>query len=150
MISKRILKNKPILSNLVNRLRLLQYRSSCFIRTFIFFVVLIKSFSTFRQFTIDRVRPKNNTIYDQEELGLLDFIPLKVLQDGKTIMKQHKAIICGLTRDNAKELPSVIKYIERTGSLFQDYRVIMFENDSNDTTKEILSEWALLNNSCSE
>jgi Cryptococcal mannosyltransferase 1 len=92
---------------------------------------------------MDRVRPKHAT---NEELGLLDFLPPKILNDGKMEMKQHKVIICGLARDNAEELPTLIKYIEGTGSMFQDYRVIIFENDSKDGTKDILNDWVVHNN----
>ena len=57
-----------------------------------------------------------------------------------------KIIICGISRDNARELPSVIKNIEKSGKSFEDYRVVIFENDSKDGTKTILDEWGMINN----
>lgn len=54
----------------------------------------------------------------------------------------HKVVFCGITRDNAPELPVVMESMENTGNRFLDYRVIIFENDSKDGTKEILKKWA--------
>lgn len=62
---------------------------------------------------------------------------------GKDRMSQYKVVICGISRDNAGELP--IQHIEATGELFQDYRVIVFENDSTDGTRELLQQWQASN-----
>src|SRR5665213_549960 len=80
-----------------------------------------------------------------EHLGCLDILDPKALEAGSQEMRQHKVVIAGITRDNANELPTVIKYIERTGQTFQDYRVVLFENDSTDGTKEILKKWGTKN-----
>jgi hypothetical protein len=39
----------------------------------------------------------------------------------------------------------MIKNIEFIGSNFKDYKVIIFENDSSDGTKELLSQWQMKN-----
>jgi len=76
-----------------------------------------------------------------ERLDMLDNLNLLQLENGKIEMSKHKVVICGISRDNAKELPEVMKYIEYTGKNFKDYRVIIFENDSKDRTKNILKNW---------
>lgn len=63
---------------------------------------------------------------------------------GRKIMLKHKVVICGISRDNADQLP--IEEIEETGKLFEDYRVIVFENDSTDGTKDLLNQWKNKNN----
>lgn len=78
---------------------------------------------------------------EYEKLSLLDNLSWIHLLNGKIEMSKHKVVICGISRDNAKELPQVMKYIEYTGKNFKDYRVIIFENDSQDRTKEILKNW---------
>lgn len=65
----------------------------------------------------------------------------KELTIGKKELSEHKVIICGITRDNGRELPHVIKHIKNTAKLFKDYKVIIFENDSTDSTKKILHNW---------
>jgi len=60
-------------------------------------------------------------------------------------MKETKVIICGLAKDDADILPLTIARIEKTGSLFQDYRVIVYENDSQDSTPDLLNKWAAAN-----
>jgi hypothetical protein len=60
-------------------------------------------------------------------------------------MSRQRAVIAGLARDNAHILPLTIARIERQGSYFQDYRVVLYENDSTDTTRWLLQAWAARN-----
>ncbi len=64
---------------------------------------------------------------------------------GYRTMKQSRVVICGLARDCAGALPAMMKRMEETGHLFQDYAIVVFENDSNDETRDILKEWAAKN-----
>jgi len=57
-------------------------------------------------------------------------------------MGRHRAVFCGITRDDGDILPLTIRRIQRAGRLFQDYRVVVFENDSADRTPQILADWA--------
>ena len=50
-------------------------------------------------------------------------------------------VVCGIVRDAEKGLRNNIPVIKNVISKFADYRVIMFENDSKDRTKELLKEW---------
>lgn len=61
---------------------------------------------------------------------------------GLEVTKNKKVIFAGIVRDNAPELPRVIRYIENSAKLFKDYRIVIFENDSSDGTDQILLEWA--------
>lgn len=56
-------------------------------------------------------------------------------------MIEQKVIICGVCKDVEKRLPHSIKIVEKIGSLFEDYKVIVFENNSEDLTKEVLFDW---------
>ena len=56
-------------------------------------------------------------------------------------MKNVSLVICGITRNDAETLPLTIRRIEKTGSLFRDYRVVVFENDSTDQTPDLLRRW---------
>lgn len=51
---------------------------------------------------------------------------------GKTI------VICGLVRDAAQNLDQTLSRVYNLVYLFKDYRIIILENDSKDTTREIL------------
>ncbi|MDR2691544.1 MAG: glycosyltransferase [Dysgonamonadaceae bacterium] len=68
-------------------------------------------------------------------------------------MKQYKGksnkfisesaiIICGIVRNCGKNLKRNIRIIDKICDLAQDYRVVVFENDSTDNTKQILTDWA--------
>jgi hypothetical protein len=80
-----------------------------------------------------------------ERVALLDSLDKEDLQMGKDEMLKHKVIIVGITRDNAKEFPSMVRHIENVGGFFQDYRVVLIENDSKDGTKKNLALWQLDN-----
>ena len=60
-------------------------------------------------------------------------------------MKRASLIICGITRNDGETLPLTIRRIEKTGSLFGDYRVVVFENDSTDQTPTLLRQWEAQN-----
>ncbi len=53
----------------------------------------------------------------------------------------QKVIICGVCKDVASRLPYTITIMEKIGSLFRDYRVVVYENNSSDTTPNILKAW---------
>ena len=50
-------------------------------------------------------------------------------------------IICGIVRNAADGLKRNIPAVDQICSRFKDYRVVIFENDSTDGTKEILRDW---------
>ena len=58
---------------------------------------------------------------------------------------QQKVILCGVCRDVEKKLPVSMKIMEKIGSLFVDYRIIVYENNSNDSTPQMLKKWAKAN-----
>jgi len=80
-----------------------------------------------------------------ETVSSLDFIDNKILSLGEEEMKKHKVVFAGISRDNAPHLANVMNHIEYIGRHFDDYRVIIFENDSRDATKLILNLWQLIN-----
>ena len=64
---------------------------------------------------------------------------------GHRRMAGQTVVICGLARDVAWLLPFTIARIERLGAMFADYRVVIYENDSRDDTKQLLTAWAARN-----
>ena len=60
---------------------------------------------------------------------------------GKERVKNKKIIFCGCIRNSASELCSNIPTIEKICSFFEDYRIIIVENNSTDNTKEVLKKW---------
>lgn len=61
---------------------------------------------------------------------------------GRRRMRSTSVAICGLARSIAGVLPRTMARIERVGEMFGDYRVIIVENDSCDTTPAQLIEWS--------
>ncbi|MBD3672066.1 MAG: glycosyltransferase family 2 protein [Planctomycetaceae bacterium] len=60
---------------------------------------------------------------------------------GYARMKNARVVICGLTRNTSRYLPQTIQRIEALGEQFQDYRVVIYENDSIDNTLSMLTDW---------
>lgn len=56
-----------------------------------------------------------------------------------------KVLICGVCRDVESRLPYSILIAEEIGSLFQDYRVVLYENNSKDKTTDIMDNWTSRN-----
>ncbi len=80
-----------------------------------------------------------------EKMEALNVIPEENLILGKQEIRKHKAIFAGIARDNGAHLPVMMRHIEALGELFEDYRVVIFENDSHDATKLLLHLWKLVN-----
>ena len=51
-------------------------------------------------------------------------------------------VVCSIVRNAGKGLKRNIPVIERICQCFSRYEVVVFENDSTDNTKEVLTEWA--------
>lgn len=64
------------------------------------------------------------------------------IHQGKIRMRAKTAVLAGLARDVAAILPYTIVRMENIGSMFADYRIVIYENDSADGTKDILRAWA--------
>ena len=64
---------------------------------------------------------------------------------GAEIAKTKKVIITGLLRDTEDNIPFIIKKVEAVGKLFDDYAVLIVENNSKDKTRELLLAWAKKN-----
>jgi len=60
---------------------------------------------------------------------------------GRAVMSRNSVALCGLARDCAKNLQAVIPQLERLGGAFYNYKVIVVENDSQDRTASVLSDW---------
>ncbi|MCH9631311.1 MAG: hypothetical protein S4CHLAM37_13330 [Chlamydiia bacterium] len=73
---------------------------------------------------------------------LILLFPLTKNLNGEEVLIPHKVIICGIGKNIATPLPQVIKSIEKIGSLFIDYKVAIYENNSSDSTKDQLRNWS--------
>ncbi len=62
-----------------------------------------------------------------------------------TFCGKEKILICGICRDVENALPNMKKNVERLGGVFDDYRVVIYENNSRDRTAQMLENWAVEN-----
>jgi hypothetical protein len=67
------------------------------------------------------------------------------VERGRGRMGETSAVICGICRDVRQFLPRMAARIERLGGMFRDYRVVLYENDSVDATREFLGDWRARN-----
>lgn len=61
-------------------------------------------------------------------------------QDVSKKMKQYNVIFGGACRTVEPNIQNVLNHIARCGKKFNDYAVVIYENDSSDKTREILNE----------
>lgn len=60
-------------------------------------------------------------------------------------IKNEKVLICGVCKNVAPFLDKMKQNIESLGKVFKDYKVIVYENNSTDNTKDLLKRWANIN-----
>jgi len=87
-------------------------------------------------------------LYDDDKYNNIqlkkDDYPNKVFEDiekGKKIAQNKTIAICGLCRNTEGSLKKMKKKLVNIGEKFKDYEIIIFENDSNDNTRNLLKEW---------
>lgn len=59
--------------------------------------------------------------------------------------REQNVLICGVCRNVEYAVPNTIKNIEKLGSCFSNYNVIIYENNSTDQTVNLLSQWTKTN-----
>ena len=60
--------------------------------------------------------------------------------DNKNKMKNYNVIFAGTTKNTELYIKNVLNYIDKCGEKFKSYIVIIYENDSDDKTRDILIE----------
>jgi len=73
-------------------------------------------------------------------------LPIEAIRDeGRKTMANSSVAICGLARDCAVNLGTLIPQVERLGSAFRSHRIIVVENDSKDDTGPVIGSWSRQN-----
>jgi hypothetical protein len=72
---------------------------------------------------------------------ILTVIILPYFYDYINYKKYNKVIICGCARDVEKYLSKILIKIDDITKLFNDYYIIIYENDSKDNTQQILLDY---------
>jgi hypothetical protein len=63
------------------------------------------------------------------------------VDSGKKILLNKTILFCGICRNVADVIERNILCMQRTGSMFKDYSIFLYENDSTDNTVEILNRY---------
>lgn len=86
---------------------------------------------------------RKNYIFDQTGLSYrkYTFMQQEQVEIGKKKLRQATLIVCGIVRNCAQGLAKHIPAINLLCDIAKEYHVIIFENDSTDDTKQILSDW---------
>jgi hypothetical protein len=66
-------------------------------------------------------------------------------EKGVTKMKKSKIVFSGLCRNVEEHIDKNIQLLLESGSYYEDYRVVIFENDSTDRSREIIKVWTQKN-----
>ncbi len=70
----------------------------------------------------------------------------KNINIGKEIANDSKIVICSLARNVSLIFEKSKKRIEYIGKNFKEYKIVIFENDSSDNSRELLKNWSYSNN----
>lgn len=66
-------------------------------------------------------------------------------QRGEQHARRSRIVFCGLCRDIESHVSKNLSFLELLGAHFQDYRIVLFENDSKDRTHSLIAERAVQN-----
>jgi hypothetical protein len=64
------------------------------------------------------------------------------VEEGRNIIKNKKVVIYGLARDVSGVIESGLNIVSGLGKGFEDYKIVIFENDSSDNTRDIIKSRA--------
>ncbi|MEM9303939.1 MAG: hypothetical protein AAGE01_17625 [Pseudomonadota bacterium] len=64
------------------------------------------------------------------------------VREGQRRMAERRVLICGIARNIAATFERTHGWLERLGQAFDDYRIFVFESDSDDATPQLLQAWA--------
>lgn len=67
------------------------------------------------------------------------------VKKGKNRIANSSVVIYALCRDNEKRYEKSKDLLETLGKQFKDYDIVLFENDSKDSTRSLLKEWVSSN-----
>jgi hypothetical protein len=62
------------------------------------------------------------------------------IEQGAKICSTKTILFCGIARNVGEKLQRNIDCLHKTGELFKDYRIFIYENDSTDNTAQILMD----------
>jgi hypothetical protein len=82
--------------------------------------------------------PFNSIIKDKEFINNAN--------KGRSIALNSKVAICCLVRNNSKIFEKSKARIEYIAKHFKEYKIIIFENDSTDNSRELVENWSNINN----
>lgn len=80
------------------------------------------------------------SLWNEKEKEILDLYQSKVSL-GYELMATKKVIFAGIGHNIEKSITHMIRNVECAGAYFDDYHVILYENDSTDKTKQFLGAW---------
>jgi hypothetical protein len=93
-----------------------------------------------RIYTDTFIELDNLTLPKLSDQEISQFIE-KQVEPGKKKAARSRIVFGALARDVTSTLDGMKTKIQGLGSLFKDYRVVIFENDSTDGTRRLLQQW---------
>lgn len=73
------------------------------------------------------------------EVNIIDYY--KTVKKGYKKMREINIVMCGLCKDIENSLPKFIKRMNKLSKYFKQFKIVIFENDSKDDTRQILLKW---------
>ena len=96
----------------------------------------------------------HSELYTEPEISLNELIEKNIIskkykskiekqvKEGKENVKDKKIVMGFLLKNSFVHISSMQEKIKKIGKHFKDYKVVLFENDSSDGTRDILNDWS--------
>ena len=98
---------------------------------------------------INFIEYTHSEYYNEKPVYFDDNVSIDIKQkslQGRILSKEKKIVLCGLARNVEKVINESIKKLEFIGEHFKDYKIVIFENDSSDNTRNLIKEYSMKNN----
>lgn len=90
---------------------------------------------------INPIKYNYHNYFNSDIVFFDDSVPLNIIQKsnyGFEIAKEKRIVFCGLARDVEKYIEKLLSRLEIVGKYFKDYKIVIFENDSLDNTRNLI------------
>jgi hypothetical protein len=95
-------------------------------------------------FLFEPLKPKTYTDFPEDIFAIeknKEALYKYKIKAGQETCKQKTIIFCGICRNVGEVLERNILRLHRTGKMFKDYHIFLYENDSSDNTVAILNKY---------
>jgi hypothetical protein len=102
---------------------------------FVFIIINLEYYNNLHEYL-------NHNLYKLPGNDIIPYyLDYNIINKGKSIASNSSIVICILARNISKVFYKSSQRLEYIGNKFKNYKIIIFENDSNDDSRNLFKQW---------